>query len=285
MLGKIEGKRRGAAEDEMIRQLHQLDGRKFKQTWGESGGQRSQACPRTPWVAKSWTWLSAEQQQQQSTKYWQCCNVLWWLLQLMVNSTLSQEWTLSTFCFHVLFLFVCFWLRPALYVHALSCSILCNSMDCSLPGFSCPWKFPGKNAGVGCHFLLQGIFPTQGLILCLLHLLHWQVGSLPLSHLLVPSPGIKPTPPCIPALEVWSLNHWTAREALPSMFYLESKYSGQRHSFHLCVQRILQCLCRANFCWTCSPIEFLYFTDTGTKRLFLYIPCLCRWNRRLWVVW
>ena len=26
----------------------------------------------------------------------------------------------------------------------------------------CPWDSPGKNAGVGCHFLLQGIFPTQG---------------------------------------------------------------------------------------------------------------------------
>ena len=39
--------------------------------------------------------------------------------------------------------------------------------------------FPGKNAGVGCHFLLQGIFPTQGLNLCLLHC---QVGSLLLSH-------------------------------------------------------------------------------------------------------
>ena len=26
----------------------------------------------------------------------------------------------------------------------------------------CPWNFPGKNPGVGCHFLLQGIFPTQG---------------------------------------------------------------------------------------------------------------------------
>ena len=27
----------------------------------------------------------------------------------------------------------------------------------------CPWDYPGKNTGVGCHFLLQGIFPTQGL--------------------------------------------------------------------------------------------------------------------------
>ena len=26
----------------------------------------------------------------------------------------------------------------------------------------CPWDFPGKNTGVGCHSLLQGIFPTQG---------------------------------------------------------------------------------------------------------------------------
>ena len=33
----------------------------------------------------------------------------------------------------------------------------------------CPWDFPGKNTGVGCHFLLQGIFPTQGLNLWLLH--------------------------------------------------------------------------------------------------------------------
>ena len=41
------------------------------------------------------------------------------------------------------------------------------------------WDSPGKNVGVGCHFLIQGIFPTQGLNL---HLLHWQADSLPLSH-------------------------------------------------------------------------------------------------------
>ena len=43
----------------------------------------------------------------------------------------------------------------------------------------CPWDFPDKNTGVGCRFLLQGIFPTQGLNL---HLLRWQADSLPLSH-------------------------------------------------------------------------------------------------------
>ena len=49
--------------------------------------------------------------------------------------------------------------------------------DCRL---LCPWDFPGRNSGVGCPALLQGIFHTQGLNLCLLCLLHWQVGSLPL---------------------------------------------------------------------------------------------------------
>ena len=38
---------------------------------------------------------------------------------------------------------------------------------------------PGKNTGVGCHALLQGIFLTQGSKLCPSRLLHWQ-GSLPL---------------------------------------------------------------------------------------------------------
>ena len=42
----------------------------------------------------------------------------------------------------------------------------------------CPWNFPGKNTGMGCQLLLQGIFPTQGLKQHLLHLLHWQADSL-----------------------------------------------------------------------------------------------------------
>ena len=45
----------------------------------------------------------------------------------------------------------------------------------------CPWDYPGKNIGVGCHSLLQGIFLTQGSNLHLLGLLHWQEGSLPLA--------------------------------------------------------------------------------------------------------
>ena len=111
-------------------------------------------------------------------------------------------------------------------------------MDCSLPGIFCLWGSPGKNSGGGCHFLLQAIFLTQesnpGF-------LHWQAASLPLSHqgspervepgliahiilnfiylflwlclkafgMLVSLPG---TEPVCPAVEVWSLNHWTTRE-------------------------------------------------------------------------
>ena len=35
-------------------------------------------------------------------------------------------------------------------------------MDCSPPGSNAHADSPGKNTGVGCHALLQGIFPTQG---------------------------------------------------------------------------------------------------------------------------
>ena len=48
-------------------------------------------------------------------------------------------------------------------VLAQSCSTLCNPMDCSLPGSSVHGDPPGKNPGVGCHALLQRIFPTQGI--------------------------------------------------------------------------------------------------------------------------
>ena len=46
---------------------------------------------------------------------------------------------------------------------AQSCSALCDPMDCSPPGTSVHGDSPGKNTGVGCHALFQGIFPTQGL--------------------------------------------------------------------------------------------------------------------------
>ena len=61
-----------------------------------------------------------------------------------------------------------------------SCPTVCDRMDYSPPGSSVHgWDAPGKNTGVCCHALLQGIFPTQGSNLCLFRLLHWQVGPWP----------------------------------------------------------------------------------------------------------
>ena len=69
---------------------------------------------------------------------------------------------------------------PGLYYHcycltslvAQSCPVLRDPMDCSTPGSPSPWDFPGRNTGLGCHFLLQGTCMTQGLnswLLCLLY--------------------------------------------------------------------------------------------------------------------
>ena len=49
--------------------------------------------------------------------------------------------------------------------------------------FLCPWNSPEKNTGEGCHYLLQGIFLTQGSNMYLPCLLHWQADSLPVNHL------------------------------------------------------------------------------------------------------
>ena len=54
----------------------------------------------------------------------------------------------------------------------------------------CPWDFPYKNTGVGCHFLLQGIFQTLGLNPHLLCLMHWQADSLPLAPPGKPKKGV-----------------------------------------------------------------------------------------------
>ena len=53
----------------------------------------------------------------------------------------------------------------------------------------CPWDFPGKNTGMGCHFLLRRILSTQESNPHLLCVLHWQTGYLTLSYLGSPNTG------------------------------------------------------------------------------------------------
>ena len=73
-------------------------------------------------------------------------------------------------------------------INCQSCPTLCDPMDTRLLH---PWDFLGKRPGVGCHFLLQRIFPTQGsnpgLLHCRQTLYHLsQQGRLPY-HCLISS--------------------------------------------------------------------------------------------------
>ena len=105
-------------------------------------------------------------------------------------------------------------------------------MDCSLLRLLCPWTSPGKNTGVGSHFLLQGIFLKQGsnsgvlhcrqILYCLNHQgssfyllkIKTKLGSLPflLFHQMPPGlPTLTPAP--TPALQrVVRSNRWVKPE-------------------------------------------------------------------------
>ena len=71
----------------------------------------------------------------------------------------------------------------------MNCAVLSHSVmaDSATPWTAvhqavCPWNSPDKNTIVGCHFLLQGIFLTQGSNPCLLCLLHCRQILYHLSH-------------------------------------------------------------------------------------------------------
>ena len=70
-------------------------------------------------------------------------------------------------------------LYMCVYVCAQLCLTLCNPPGLQPAELLCLWNSISKNTGVGCHFLLQGIFPTQGLNPCFFGLLYWQEYSLP----------------------------------------------------------------------------------------------------------
>ena len=71
----------------------------------------------------------------------------------------------------------------------LNCSVMSNSLQphgLQAAKILFPWDFSGKNTGTGCHFLLQGIFLTQGSnphLMCLLHcrqiVYHWAIREAP----------------------------------------------------------------------------------------------------------
>ena len=129
--------KKGTTEDEMVRWHHRLDGHGFGWTPGVGDGQTGLACCGS-WGCKesdtteqlNWTESQTKLKSQKFINIYIHNTVRIWL----TNSEVAQ-----------------------------SCPTLCDSMDCSPPGSSVHGNFPGKSAGVGCHFLFQGIFLTQGL--------------------------------------------------------------------------------------------------------------------------
>ena len=107
------------------------------------------------------------------TRNWDMCN-LPKVMQLVVGLTASKVILWSSFLHVCVCVCVC--------VHAQPCLTLCDPMDCSPPGFSVH-GFLSQGYWSGCHFLLRGIFPTQGSNSRLLHcrwiLYHWVTWEAP----------------------------------------------------------------------------------------------------------
>ena len=125
----------------------------------------------------------------------------------------------------------------------------------------CPWDFLGKNTGVSCHFLLQGIFPTQGSnlnLLCLLHcrqiLYHRATREAPKVTSVQSSRSVVSPTLCNQSLPAWVFsNESTLRMRLPkywsfSVSIIPSKEIPGLISFRmdwldlLAVQETLKCL-------------------------------------------
>ena len=88
------------------------------------------------------------------------------VIEQQTGSKLETEYGKAVYCYPV---YLTYMQSAALCLVTQSCPTLCNPMDCSPPGFSVHGDSPGKNTEVGCHALLQGIFPTQGSNLGLPH--------------------------------------------------------------------------------------------------------------------
>ena len=93
------------------------------------------------------------------------CTISNWLLYLSYRH-LSLIHVFSSLDSSLICVCVCMCIFMCVLSHV---KLFVTPMDYSLPGSS-PRNFPGKNAGAGCHFLFQRIFPSWRLNL---HLLHW----------------------------------------------------------------------------------------------------------------
>ena len=125
-------------------------------------------------------------------------------------------------CYYSLFIYT---INISICLLVCVCSVMSKSvdpLDYSPPDSSEHGIFPCKNTGVGCHALLQVIFPTQGSKIPtshLLYLLHWQVGSLSLVGSTWEAPSI--------CLGIFNIIGWR-RQWHPTPVPLPGKSHGQR---------------------------------------------------------
>ena len=142
------------------------------------------------------------------------------------------------------------------------CPTLCNPMDCRL---ICPWDSPGKNTGVGCHALLQGIFLTWGSNRCLLCILHWQAGSLPLA---LPGKPLSPSSLALLSSPILRLN--PPRQG-PSSLPITPPDPGT-----------LPPLSLLELAELCVGLRYFPLCSSDTScPLVLYLAALCLWGRGL----
>ena len=125
---------------------------------------------------------------------------------------------------------------------AVLCPSLLQPHGLQTASLLCSWDFPYKKTGVDCHFLLQGIFWTQGLNPCLQH---WKADLLPLSYLGSPPSDLR-----------------------------SPKYQDSQHGVHEPFMKMVQHFC-GHLCTACTLILVcgkFYHTILCVfrSRLFLY---------------
>ena len=155
-----------------------------------------------------------------------------------------------------------------------SCPTLCDPVDCSPPGSPIPGT-PGKNTGVGCHFLLQGIFLIQGLnpgiphCRQVLYQLNYQGSPLQCSCLENPRDG-----------GAW----WAAVYGVTQSWTQLKQLSSSSNSSSCVSQRVVLYSRSSSVLFIVDQSEFspaLVYTRAGTRAGTYYNPSSCVWNPRV----
>ena len=104
-----------------------------------------------------------------------------------------------------------------------SCPTLCSPIDCTSQG-PLSMGLSGKNTRLGCHSLLQRMYPAQGSYPHLLCLLHWRVGSLPLAPSGKPTNTMKVNVKSLSRVRLCATPWTIAHQATPSMGFSRQEY-------------------------------------------------------------